>query len=160
MTKAATYNILIDSFIKSAGGGKVKRLADAATAISRGSGKAKAINPDYVPTYASGITPHATNKLPINPGYVPTYASSISPHNGVKAVKTLAPAPVAPAAVKPSTAHAIATLKGALGNAVARGAMHYHSMYPFMTMGPEAMKWAGAVRSGLRLYDKIVNKLR
>lgn len=136
MTKAAAYNILIDSFIKSAGAGKVKRLADAATAISRGSGKSKVVNPDYVPTYASGI----------------------SPHEGVKAVKTLAPTPVAPVAVKPSTAQVINALKGALGNAVARSAMHYHSMYPFMAMGPDAMKWAGAVRSGLRLYDKIVNK--
>lgn len=93
-----------------------------------------------------------------NPGV--RAVASLKPVNpGVRAVASLNPTT---AAVRPKLT--MAQVKSALGNAMRRamvnGTEKYTSMYPYMTMGPDALKMATTAQLGSTLFSKLVNKFR
>lgn len=92
-----------------------------------------------------------------NPGV--RAVASLRPTTGVRAAASLQPTT---AAVRPKLT--LAQVKKSFGDAISRaminGTEKYTSMYPYMAMGPDALKMATTARLGSTLFSKLVNKFR
>lgn len=92
-----------------------------------------------------------------NPG-VRAVASLKPTTPGVRAVASLKPATIAVGRPKLTMEQVKRSFGNALRKAMINGTEKYTSMYPYMVMGPDALKMATTARLGSTLFSKLVNR--
>jgi hypothetical protein len=94
-----------------------------------------------------------------NPGV--RAVASLKPTNpGVRAAASLKPATIAVGRPKLTMEQVKRSFGDAIRRAMINGTEKYTSMYPYMAMGPDALKMATTARLGSTLFSKLVNKFR